>query len=63
MFDDVAGTNFSQPLMDDISNFLGLLNRFDAVPKLQKLLDQDVYAYLENAEEVRRGIGEKPPAE
>lgn len=47
---------FSKPLLDEMAKFLGLKNTFDPSPKLQKLLKDDVFAYIDNADEIR-GLG------
>jgi hypothetical protein len=51
MFDD--GGRFSRSMLDDVSAFFGMGNLFDHTPKLQKLLSDDIFAYVENASEVR----------
>jgi Sulfotransferase family len=51
MFDGEG--NFSADVLDRVSQFLGVQNRFDAKPKLTKLLDKDLLSYVENTEEVR----------
>jgi Sulfotransferase family len=51
MFD--SDGNFSPDVLDRVSGFLGVENRFDAKPKLTKLLEKDLLSYVENPEEIR----------
>ena len=53
MFDGEDGSRFSESLLESISSFLGLKNLFDRSPKLEKLLRNDIYSYIENAPEIR----------
>lgn len=53
MFADETGTRFSGPLLADIARFLNLGNGFDDKPKLQKLLQEDIFSYIKNAAEIR----------
>jgi hypothetical protein len=54
MFDEDG--NFSGEMLEGISTFLGVRNVFDPAPRLQKLLSEDIFAYVENAEEIRQII-------
>jgi len=53
MFADEAGTRFSGPLLAEIARFLNLGNAFDPKPRLQKLLQEDVFSYIKNAAQIR----------
>jgi hypothetical protein len=53
MFTDESGTSFSPALLDDVAKFLGIRNVFDGSPRLQKLLKDDVFSYIENVAEIR----------
>ena len=54
-YEDMFDTdgNFSAQMIDDVSEFLGVHNYFDRVPRLQKLLSDDVMDHVENAAELR----------
>jgi hypothetical protein len=45
--------NFSPAVIDRVSQFLGVDNRFDPKPKLTKLLEGDIFSHIENAAEIR----------
>ncbi|HEY1613335.1 MAG TPA: sulfotransferase [Rhizomicrobium sp.] len=67
MFADDTGKKFSQSLISSVSKFLGLPNRFDEKPSLEKLLREDAFSYLENEQEIRtaleqHGIHRQPAA-
>ena len=53
MFADETGTEVSAPLLSDIARFLNLGNVFDPKPKLQKLLQEDIFSYIKNAAQIR----------
>jgi hypothetical protein len=53
MFADATGTTFSQSLLADNARFLNLGNSFDPKPKLQKLLQEDIFSYIKNASQIR----------
>jgi len=53
MFEPDEPHSFRAELLQNISAFLGVENRFDPVPRLQKILNDDVFSYVENASEVR----------
>jgi hypothetical protein len=53
MFADEAGTMFSGALLAEIARFLNLGNAFDPRPKLQKLLQEDLFSYINNAAQIR----------
>lgn len=53
MFADDSGTRFSAPLLAEIAKFLNLGNYFDPKPKLQKLLQEDIFSYIKNAAQIR----------
>jgi hypothetical protein len=53
MFADDTGTRFSGPLLADIARFLNLGNAFDPKPRLQKLLQEDIFSYIKNATQIR----------
>ena len=53
MFADGTGTGFSVPLLAEIARFLNLGNAFDSKPKLQKLLQEDIFSYIKNATQIR----------
>jgi hypothetical protein len=53
MFDDGGKGEFRAALLDRLSEFFVVANLFDPVPKLSKLLAEDPYAYIENAEQIR----------
>jgi hypothetical protein len=45
--------NFSPAVLDRVSRLLGVDNKFDAKPKLAKLLEKDVFSHIENEAEIR----------
>jgi len=53
MFADASGSSFSEAFAEGIAKFLGVDNVFNLAPKLQKLLSEDVYSYISNADEIR----------
>jgi hypothetical protein len=53
MFADVTGARFSAPLLAEVARFLNLENAFDPKPKLQKLLQEDIFSYISNAAQIR----------
>lgn len=53
MFADDAGSKFSGTMLADIAKFLNLGNVFDPKPKLQKLLQEDIFSYIKNAVQIR----------
>lgn len=53
MFDSSAGGTFSAAMIERLGAFLGVDDKFDRSPKLTKLLDDDIYAHIENASEIR----------
>ncbi|HEY3638820.1 MAG TPA: hypothetical protein VGK90_11785 [Rhizomicrobium sp.] len=53
MFVDEAGTEFSEKLTAEIARFLNVGNAFDNKPKLQKLLQEDIFSYIKNAAQIR----------
>jgi hypothetical protein len=53
MFADDAGTRFSETLLAEIAKFLNLGDGFDPMPKLQKLLQEDIFSYIKNAAQIR----------
>lgn len=53
MFADDDGTTFSNSLVADLAKFLNVGNAFDRTPKLQKLLQQDIFSYIKNAAQIR----------
>jgi hypothetical protein len=53
MFDDGGKGEFRAALLDRLSEFFVVESLFDPVPKLSKLLTEDPYAYVENAEQIR----------
>ena len=44
---------FSRSLLERLSDFFGVENRFDPKPKLAKLLEKDIFSHIENADEIR----------
>ena len=56
MFDD--GGLFRPALLDGLSTFFGVDNAFDPVPRLTKMLVDDIFAHVENAEEIRNVLGQ-----
>ena len=47
-----TGATFSPSLLADIARFLNLGNSFDPKPKLQKLLQEDIFSYIKNASQI-----------
>ena len=47
---------FSPSMLDELSKFLNMENRFDAQPKLSKVLKGDMFEYVENAAEIKKAI-------
>jgi LPS sulfotransferase NodH len=60
MFVDQAGTRFTDALARQLSEFLGVPDHFDRMPRLRKLLTGDTYSYIENAEEIRARFASRP---
>lgn len=54
MFD---GDSFSEELIRRVASFLGVTNQFSRKPQLSKLLVDDIFSYVENADEVRASLG------
>lgn len=52
---------FSAMLVARIASFLGLTDEFDRKPQLNKLLADDVFSYVENADEVRERLARGRP--
>jgi hypothetical protein len=48
-----ANGEFSADVLSQVSQFLGVDNKFDPKPKLAKLLENDVFSHIENAAEIR----------
>jgi hypothetical protein len=59
MFYAAKDGQFSPMLLDGLATFFDLENAFDAAPKLLKLLEEDPYTYIENADEVRAILNAK----
>jgi len=53
MFDGSASGQFSSSLIERLSDFLGIEDKFDREPKLTKLLAGDTFSHIENASEIR----------
>ena len=58
MFDETGA--FAPAVLDRVSRFLGVENRFDAKPKLAKLLEGDIFSHIENAAEIRQLLTAQP---
>lgn len=56
MFDQEGGGAFSPAMLNGLSAFLNVENRFDAQPKLSKVLVGDMFEYVENAAEIKEAI-------
>ena len=57
MFDEDG--RFSRSLLECLSDFICVENRFDPKPKLAKLLEKDIFSHIENADEIRSVIDGK----
>ena len=57
MFDEAG--NFSPAVLERVSAFLRVENKFDAKPKLAKLLEGDIFSHIENAAEIRDVLTER----
>jgi hypothetical protein len=53
MFDGGAGGVFAGDVINRLCAFLGVEDKFNRQPKLEKLLGDDVYTHIENAWEIR----------
>jgi len=53
MFD---GDAFSEELVQRVASFLGVSGEFERKPQLSKLLADDIFSYVENAEELRESL-------
>ena len=53
MFSDDIGTTFSEGLVAELARFLNIGNAFDRTPRLQKLLQEDIFSYIRNASQIR----------
>jgi hypothetical protein len=53
MFDRADGGQFSSTLLSGVSAFFGMDNVFNPVPGLAKILEDDPFSYVENADEIR----------
>ena len=51
---------FSPGLVARIASFLGVSDQFDRKPTLNKLLVEDIFSYVENADEVRDRLANQP---
>jgi hypothetical protein len=60
MFDSDGA--FAPQLLERLSDFLGMENRFDPKPKLAKLLEKDIFSHIENADEIRSLIDARAEA-
>jgi len=58
MFGGHEGRHFKPALLNGLSTFLGINNAFDPVPRLRKLLVEDIFAHIENADEIRDVLGQ-----
>jgi hypothetical protein len=52
---------FSGATLARLAAFLGVENRFDPAPRLEKLLTGDIFSYVENADEVKAFLAANPP--
>jgi hypothetical protein len=60
MFD---GETFSDGLISRVASFLGVSDQFERIPQLSKLLVEDIFSYIENADEVRARLARQSPPE
>lgn len=56
MFDAGKNGQFSDALLGRLSDFFGIEKTFDPVPKLKKVLQDDPFAHVENADELREAL-------